>query len=236
MKGSDLYEKKKTERKYGIGIERIGSENGTERNESIESERKITKVSDWYEKERNERIRSVRKRTERKERIGSVRKRTEQKYRLGIERIGPENGTERKYRIARKTMIIFEKKADFFQAWQDCDSNNGHLASIQSAYEQGLVEQAMAKTANPKGVYLIGGTDLGRDGRWMWIGLNEVLSNYKYRNFYPGEPNNIGNQHCLSVGNWGGENRGKWDDTECFKQYDGYVCEFETIDQPNPAN
>uniref|UniRef100_A0A182VRP1 C-type lectin domain-containing protein n=1 Tax=Anopheles minimus TaxID=112268 RepID=A0A182VRP1_9DIPT len=127
-------------------------------------------------------------------------------------------------------MIAFTKRANFFEAWQDCHAYDGHLASIQSAFEQTLVEEAMAKTGNPKGVYFIGGTDIGRDGRWMWIGLNQLMKANDYKNFYPGEPNNLnGNQECLTVGNWHGENRGKWDDFECLTRIDGYVCEFESV-------
>ncbi|XP_052890399.1 C-type lectin domain family 4 member K-like [Anopheles moucheti] len=129
---------------------------------------------------------------------------------------------------AKTKYIVFTKSASFFEAWQDCNYYNGYLASIRSSSEQRLVEQAMATTDNPNGIYFIGGTDLGRDGRWMWIGTNSLLKSNDYRNFYPGEPNNLGgNQHCLTVGNWGAENRGKWDDQVCSKIVDGYVCAFE---------
>ncbi|XP_053667662.1 perlucin-like [Anopheles marshallii] len=129
---------------------------------------------------------------------------------------------------AKKSFIVFSKSSTFFEAWQDCNSFDGYLASIQSPFEQRQVEQAMAKASNPNGIYFIGGTDLGRDGRWMWIGLNRPLNNNDYRNYYPGEPNNLGgDQHCLTVGNWQAENRGKWDDQVCSKKLDGYVCAFE---------
>uniref|UniRef100_A0A182KA07 C-type lectin domain-containing protein n=1 Tax=Anopheles christyi TaxID=43041 RepID=A0A182KA07_9DIPT len=115
----------------------------------------------------------------------------------------------------------------FFEAWQDCSSEGGHLASIESRQEQALVEEAMSKARNEKAVFYIGGTDIGRKGRWVWIGLNKVLVDESYRNFYPGEPNNLaGHQDCLSIGNWHGYSRGKWDDTECFTKLDGYICAF----------
>ncbi|XP_035902353.1 ladderlectin-like [Anopheles stephensi] len=126
-----------------------------------------------------------------------------------------------------KRFVVITKSASFFEAWHDCNSFDGYLAAIESARDQSLVDEALAKSSNPNGVYFIGGTDIGRDGRWMWIGLNKQLKDTDYRNFYPGEPNNLGGrQECLTVGNWKGEQRGKWDDSECDKKLDGYVCAF----------
>uniref|UniRef100_A0A4Y0BEI1 C-type lectin domain-containing protein n=1 Tax=Anopheles funestus TaxID=62324 RepID=A0A4Y0BEI1_ANOFN len=134
---------------------------------------------------------------------------------------------------AKKTYIAFVKSSNFFEAWQDCNSYDAHLATVRSAAEQSLVEQAVARTSNPNGIYFIGGTDLGRDGRWMWIGFNKVIESTDYRNFYPGEPNNNGgSQECLAIGNFA-DNRGKWDDIECIAKFAGYVCEFE-VTPPAP--
>ncbi|XP_052902867.1 perlucin-like protein [Anopheles moucheti] len=129
---------------------------------------------------------------------------------------------------AKKSFTAFTKNSTFFEAWQDCHSFNGYLAAIESASDQSLVEEAMAKTGNPKDVYFIGGTDLGRQDRWMWIGLNKQLKDSDYQNFHTGEPNNLGgNQHCLTIGYFKAENRGKWDDDNCMKQRNGYICAFE---------
>uniref|UniRef100_A0A182R4R6 C-type lectin domain-containing protein n=1 Tax=Anopheles funestus TaxID=62324 RepID=A0A182R4R6_ANOFN len=128
---------------------------------------------------------------------------------------------------AAQYYVVFTKSANFFEAWQDCHAYGGDLATIRSASEQSLVEQAMGRTNNPRGVYFIGGTDVGRFARWIWIALNKVIETTDYRNFYPGEPNNLGgNQECLSVGNWAAPNRGKWDDVQCSAKLDGYVCQF----------
>ncbi|XP_053659736.1 perlucin-like [Anopheles marshallii] len=129
---------------------------------------------------------------------------------------------------ANKSFVAFSKKSTFFEAWQDCHSFDGYLASIESAHEQSLVEEAMAKNGNPKAEYFIGGTDIGRQGRWIWIGLNKQMKDMDYRNFYPGQPDNFGgNQHCLTIGHFKAENRGKWDDGNCMKPLDGYVCAFK---------
>ncbi|XP_050078130.1 ladderlectin-like [Anopheles maculipalpis] len=125
-----------------------------------------------------------------------------------------------------KRFVVITKSSSFFQAWHDCNELGAYLAAIESPSDQALVEKALASSSNPNGTYYIGGTDIGRDGRWMWIGLHRQIKNLDYKNFYPGEPNNLGGrQECLTVGNWKGEQqRGKWDDAECDKQLDGYVC------------
>ncbi|XP_050078119.1 perlucin-like [Anopheles maculipalpis] len=127
-----------------------------------------------------------------------------------------------------KRYVVIAKSVDFFEAWHECNSIEGYLAPVESLDDQNRLELALANSNNPDGIYYIGGTEIGRKARWMWIALNQKISDKGFTNFYPGEPNNLGGrQGCLTVGNWKGEQqRGKWDDSECDKKLDGFVCAY----------
>ncbi|XP_040158799.1 perlucin-like protein [Anopheles arabiensis] len=128
---------------------------------------------------------------------------------------------------SQQVYVAFLHPLNFFESWQECNINGGYLASIESPAEQTQVEKAMAKARNQTAVYYVGGTAIGRDGRWMWIGLNKEFAHRGYRNFYHDELNNISRgQNCLTVGNWDKPNRGKWDELECTTKVDGYICAF----------
>uniref|UniRef100_A0A182KA09 C-type lectin domain-containing protein n=1 Tax=Anopheles christyi TaxID=43041 RepID=A0A182KA09_9DIPT len=131
--------------------------------------------------------------------------------------------------------VAILQPSNFFEAWQDCNIKGGHLASIESPKDQALVEEAMAKARDPRAVFFVGGTDLGREGRWMWIHSNKPIPSNGYKNFYPGQPDNGGgSQDCLIVGAADGYNRGKWDDQNCLYRVDGYICAFRSTTSSEP--
>ena len=72
--------------------------------------------------------------------------------------------------------------------------------------------------------YWIGLSDQDTEGSFIWANGNHAL----YTKWTPGEPNNIhGNQHCGIMSN-NGWSAGRWDDTECSRQYP-YICESNYI-------
>uniref|UniRef100_A0A182P645 C-type lectin domain-containing protein n=1 Tax=Anopheles epiroticus TaxID=199890 RepID=A0A182P645_9DIPT len=76
-------------------------------------------------------------------------------------------------------------------------------------------------------IKVIGGTDLGRVGRWVWIHSNKPIPNGGYTNFYPGMPDNGGGfKDCLIVDQADRYNRGKRDDQNCLFRVEGYICAF----------
>uniref|UniRef100_A0A182N2M7 C-type lectin domain-containing protein n=1 Tax=Anopheles dirus TaxID=7168 RepID=A0A182N2M7_9DIPT len=123
-----------------------------------------------------------------------------------------------------KTYIAYKQNVPWFQAWQTCLLYGGHLASIESAAENGRVEAAIRAVGSLTGDWFIGGTDIGIEGRFAWIGLHREITASSYKNYAPGEPNNSGGaEDCLSMGSQAGS---KWNDLPCTTNVQGFVCAF----------
>ena len=104
-----------------------------------------------------------------------------------------------------------------------CVADGGHLATITSAFEQGLVTAAASDTQDP----WIGAVDDANDTDtvFTWV----TAEPWGYTNFAPGEPDDDvgvgGNGECLHVANAAGQ----WGDTNCAATgfVLGRVCEYE---------
>ena len=66
----------------------------------------------------------------------------------------------------------------------------------------------------------IGGTDLLEEGKWV---APETLEPLSYFNWAPGEPDNLGGQHCLAIFNSADL---KWDDNTC-EVHNFALCKIE---------
>uniref|UniRef100_A0A4Y0BJ82 C-type lectin domain-containing protein n=1 Tax=Anopheles funestus TaxID=62324 RepID=A0A4Y0BJ82_ANOFN len=119
--------------------------------------------------------------------------------------------------------VAYRRSATFFQAWQLCRLHGGHLATIETAEENARVEQAIKAVGQLNMVWIIGGTDLGAEGNFIWVGLNKKIT---YTNFNSWEPNGGTAQNCLAVGM---STVPKWNDINCSQVHDGYVCGFTTL-------
>uniref|UniRef100_A0A182WDF6 C-type lectin domain-containing protein n=1 Tax=Anopheles minimus TaxID=112268 RepID=A0A182WDF6_9DIPT len=109
---------------------------------------------------------------------------------------------------------------------QVCQEQGGHLASIESLAEHNKVLAAISATGYPLYMkqWLIGGSDAGIEGQWIWLGVNKEM---KYKNFRNGEPNNYQNQDCLMII---GTNQGnQWDDVWCDTVCYGFVCAYNEV-------
>ena len=104
-----------------------------------------------------------------------------------------------------------------------CVAGAGHLATITSAFEQGLVAAAASDTQNP----WIGATDDANDtdAVFAWV----TGEPWGFTNFAPGQPDDDaglgGNGECLHLFNAAGQ----WNDTNCAATgfVVGRVCEYE---------
>ncbi|KFB42458.1 galactose-specific C-type lectin, putative [Anopheles sinensis] len=120
-------------------------------------------------------------------------------------------------RVEAKRYIVFnDVTRTFFEAWRFCASMGLRLATVSSLEESRLLEQAVdGSTGVTKGyTWWIGGTDLGREGTFVWISTN-IPVGYKtgYSNFSPGQPDNTKkNEHCLEIGRFG---KVLWNDMPC---------------------
>lgn len=126
-------------------------------------------------------------------------------------------------KLKKRYFVHNNKEVTFLEAWRLCQSIGHRLATITSEEDSQLLEQAIAKSSNPKGPWFIGGTDLGNEGHFVWISTNKPIGYLTgYFNYSPGQPDNTdGNEDCLEIGRWGGV---VWNDIHCdWRQR--YICE-----------
>ncbi|KAK3093008.1 hypothetical protein FSP39_009947 [Pinctada imbricata] len=74
-----------------------------------------------------------------------------------------------------------------------CISLGAQLVDIGSSMEDSFLDQ-QAKYSGGLPGFWIGGNDFSYEGRWAWTGSNRPVT---YTNWYPGEPNNSGNEDCI---------------------------------------
>ena len=106
--------------------------------------------------------------------------------------------------------------ATWDQARATCLINGYYLVSINTAAEEAWLHAQ----ENTKGgsAWWIGYSDTGFEGLWVW----EDQSSSTYTNWNPGEPNNQGDEDCVT------DNvnviAGKWDDWTCSSAAK-FICE-----------
>ncbi|XP_001848481.2 pulmonary surfactant-associated protein D [Culex quinquefasciatus] len=111
--------------------------------------------------------------------------------------------------------VFNDKVVDFFQAWQYCASLGLRMATVNSVEDDAELAVALIRAdRKAKGPWWIGGTDLGKEGNFVWITNGKPLGHKTgFTNYAPGEPNNYGgNENCIEVGFFGGTT---WNDRGC---------------------
>lgn len=119
-------------------------------------------------------------------------------------------------------------------AWGRCyDKAPGYLASIGSSEENDFLTAKMVSHhgfASGDEAW-IGATDMSSEGTFAWLDgylrANVFWTNSgpvagTYSNFGPGEPNENGEEDCVSSGA-----DGKWNDQSCYKQMQYFFVEFD---------
>lgn len=114
---------------------------------------------------------------------------------------------------------VFDIFMTWYEAKEYCESLGGHLATITSADEQAILN-------NADGNYWLGGTDNGSEGSWRWVTEEPWI----YANWFEGEPNNEGEEHYLTT--WDDH---YWNDL-CEDSYEqgGFICEWDNADSKSP--
>ncbi|XP_039450199.1 pulmonary surfactant-associated protein D-like [Culex pipiens pallens] len=119
--------------------------------------------------------------------------------------------------------VINDRTGTFWQAFRYCNSLGLQLASVNSANDNKALTAAIAAAPPPKtkGAWWIAGTDLGKEGDFVWITTQSRMGfRTGYTNWAAGEPNNeFGNEHCVEVYSYG-----EWNDKNC-DVLRNYICE-----------
>ncbi|EDS28434.1 salivary C-type lectin [Culex quinquefasciatus] len=127
----------------------------------------------------------------------------------------------------QRYFVFNSREVDFFQAWHLCASIGLQLASVNTAEDDAALKLAFrAADSNQIGPWWIAGTDLGKNGHFLWITTARPLG-YRtgYTNFAPGQPDNTaGREHCVEAGYPSGT---LWNDRSCDVRR-RYVCEAVT--------
>ncbi|CAH1274250.1 FCGBP [Branchiostoma lanceolatum] len=103
---------------------------------------------------------------------------------------------------------VYNEAKTYSEAQKRCQQDGGHLADLKTP----AIVAVVNKLVDSRRDYWIGLNDIGREGGWHWSD-GVPLSSCSYKNWYPGEPNNIGNEDCGHL--WGGSKRLKWNDMSC---------------------
>ncbi len=108
------------------------------------------------------------------------------------------------------------------QTWANAEAacvawgGGGHLVSIASVNENGLVRKIADGICGVGAITAIGYTDQAKEGAFVWTDGTKAL----YTNWSPGEPNNAGGAE-----NWAGMyDVGTWNDFNAATAYPCFVC------------
>ncbi|EDS43407.1 salivary C-type lectin [Culex quinquefasciatus] len=100
----------------------------------------------------------------------------------------------------QRYVVFNNKRSTFFEAWRACMSLGLRLATVNSAQDDAALLVALRDAGtHHKGPWYIAGTDLGKEGSFVWLTTNrEVGYGSGYVNWQTGEPSNSGgNEHCI---------------------------------------
>ncbi|XP_048246153.1 perlucin-like isoform X2 [Haliotis rufescens] len=106
----------------------------------------------------------------------------------------------------------------FAEARSICQFFGARLVIINSRAEDDFI-RGYARGKAPS--YFIGGSDLAREGRFVWEGGKPFAGGYQ--NWVPGQPNNYkGAEDCVHIWNGFGY---RWNDAPCSYKYN-FICEI----------
>ncbi|KAK9878342.1 hypothetical protein WA026_021642 [Henosepilachna vigintioctopunctata] len=119
-------------------------------------------------------------------------------------------------------------KLNYFEAFEFCRKNNMNLLSIESKKEEVLIKTHLFNLVPKVTSVWTSGTDLGREGHYIWLSTGQEFS---YTNWHPTaviEPNNYNNsEHCIHMYQYyNAVDTFFWNDHDCKLTYN-FVCEIE---------
>ncbi|MED6279313.1 hypothetical protein CHARACLAT_033158 [Characodon lateralis] len=92
----------------------------------------------------------------------------------------------------------------------------GNLASIHDIEEYHEIQRLVMTATHEFTVTWVGGSDAQEENQWLW----SDGTSFQFTNWCPGEPNNLYQQHCLTINNAGQK---CWDDYQC-RSKKPFIC------------
>ena len=147
-------------------------------------------------------------------------------FQEGQESLIPSKNQEGRLEFWNKTRLELEYFAFPNMTWHQaeafCAENGGHLASIDSQYEQ---NQLVGLLKHQSATAWLGGSDEAVESQWTWIdGTPWKEEHWAVEN---SEPEGLRGENCLVV--W--RDHFRWADVDCDDQFDnvfGFVCRLPT--------
>lgn len=118
---------------------------------------------------------------------------------------------------------IYSDVVDWQTAEKICRNKGGHLVSVTSSSENGVVFDNIKNLTNER--YWIGASDLQLEGKWSWSN-GEIIN---YTNWNSSEPSNSDGVEDYAEIN---ASTGKWNDLRgygCTYRSVGFICEYDEI-------
>ncbi|XP_055533360.1 perlucin-like [Wyeomyia smithii] len=117
--------------------------------------------------------------------------------------------------------VVINTPVTYFEAWRGCQYYGQQLASITTREENEILRELLSKPEYINHTYWIAGTDIGREGQWVWITSNEPV--VLFTNWGHVGPDDSNIQDCMTVGQFA-DDRTLWDDVDCEKMFH-FICE-----------
>uniref|UniRef100_A0A672YGE4 C-type lectin domain-containing protein n=1 Tax=Sphaeramia orbicularis TaxID=375764 RepID=A0A672YGE4_9TELE len=84
---------------------------------------------------------------------------------------------------------------DWADAERTCVSRGANLASIHSPQEYAFIRDLVYTVTGVHKRTWIGGSDASKEGVWLW----SDGSKFDFKGWAKGEPNNLGQEHCMEI-------------------------------------
>uniref|UniRef100_A0A023EFA0 Putative c-type lectin n=1 Tax=Aedes albopictus TaxID=7160 RepID=A0A023EFA0_AEDAL len=117
--------------------------------------------------------------------------------------------------------VIMDDKVTFFEAWRSCQYYGLQLASVTSSEDNQQLSKLMNRSARGNDTFWLAGTDVGREGKWVWITTNKLVLHFS--NWGSISPLFAEVNDCMAIGSFT-EDRTLWDDIPCSEAHK-YVCQ-----------
>ncbi|XP_055597100.1 C-type lectin 37Da-like [Uranotaenia lowii] len=142
---------------------------------------------------------------------------------LGVILLLWQNGSD----VMGKKFYIPSHRTNWFKAVEFCSSVGMKLASIESRAENDEIAKFVQTTDKFNDVgcaFWIGGSDLGEEGSFTWIGTGRLVT---FSHWSPGEPNNANQtEHCMQLVYIPRFNqKWTWNDNGCTNRHMFFICE-----------
>ena len=124
------------------------------------------------------------------------------------------------------SLYRFESAAlDWWSAERDCESDGGHLATVESLAESEFLRGLQKQPADLS----LGLSDHASEGQFRFV-TGAVLTESPYQSWLTGQPNDLdGAEDCVIL-----RLDGLWRDDRCDRA-SAYVCECDLVPIPDPA-